>query len=60
MLRTILLTAALLIAIGLLVKIAIAPTALKQDNTPSTADLQHPTTIYGASSVLTAPPQTRR
>ena len=60
MVRTIVLAAALLIAIGLLVKTAIAPVALKQDGKPSTADLVHPPTPYGASAVVTAHRESRR
>ena len=60
MLRTIVLAGALLIAIGLLVKVAIAPVALKQDGKPSTADLIHPPTAYGAPAIVTAHRESRR
>ena len=59
MLRTILLSAMLLVAIGFLVK-ALAPISLKQDGRPSTADLVHPPTAYGASAPVTAPSEPRR
>ena len=60
MVRTIVLAAALLIAIGFLVKTAIAPVALKQDGKLSTADLVHPPTPYGASAIVTAHRESRR
>ena len=60
MLRATLLSAILLIAIGLFVKTAIAPKALREDGKPSTADLTHPPTPYGASAVTSAPTVSRR
>ena len=60
MLRTTVLAAALLIAIGVLIKTAIAPVALKQDGKPSTADLVHPPTEFGSSAVVTAHRESRR
>jgi len=59
MLRSIVLAVVILIAIELLVKMAIAPVALKQDGKPSTADLVHPPTPYGTSAVVAAPPEKR-
>jgi len=58
--RTIVLLAAtVLIAIVLLVQMAIAPVALKVDGKPSSADLLHPPTPYGASTVVSAPAEPR-
>ena len=60
MLRTMLLSVALLLLIAVLVKTAIAPVALKQESKGSTADLAHPPTVYGASAVTTSPIEPRR
>ena len=59
MLRTTFLSIVVLVALLELVR-SIAPVALKQDNKPSTADLEHPPTVYGASAIVTAPPEKRR
>ena len=60
MLRTTILAVVLLIAIGVMIKTAIAPYALQQNKGPSTADLSHPPTTYGASAVVTSPVEPRR
>ena len=60
MVRTIVLAVALMIAIGVLIKTAIAPVALQQDGKPSTADLVHPPTPYGASAIVSAHRESRR
>ena len=60
MLRAMILATALMIALGLMVKTAIAPFALQQNSGPGTADLKHPPTTYGASAVITSPVEPRR
>ena len=60
MLRAMILATALMIALVLMVKTAIAPFALQQNSGPSTADLKHPPTTYGASAVVTSPVEPRR
>ncbi len=57
---TVLLAAAVLIAIGLLVQTVIKPEALNQNGKPSTADLSHPPTEFGAATPVAAPHDARK
>lgn len=41
------------------VKVAIQPQALKQDWQPSSADLSHPPSTFGATAVVAAPREPR-
>ena len=57
---TVLLAVAAFVVLMLVVQKGIAPVALKQDGKPSTADLVHPPTPYGAPAVVSSPSESRR